>query len=336
MLLLACASTQATPELETTPASNTVTASWTGGELRREDYPAEATAQLERMEAEYLMTRYQTEVQIAEGISLERLVEAEASQNGVGIEEFLQSEVESKIEPPSEADIAAFYETNKARMGGRSLEEMKSTLFGVILEERRGTALEAWVDSLKEKHSFTLNVPFPDMPRVDVSVDDDPSIGPEDAPVTIIEFAEYECHYCGQSKAVLDQVVETYGDKVRLVYRDFPLGFHQRAIPAAVAANCAGAQGQYFAMHDKLLANQVNLDDATFKTYAEELGLDIPAWETCLTDPAQVAEIQADLQAGTEAGVSGTPGFFINGVFLGGALPFSTFKAVIDQELASR
>jgi protein-disulfide isomerase len=119
------------------------------------------------------------------------------------------------------------------------------------------------------------------------------------------------------------------------VYRDFPLGFHQRAIPAAVAANCAGAQGKYFEMHDRLLANQGNLDDATFKAYAEELNLDMSAWETCLSDPAQVAEIQADLKDGSEAGVSGTPGFFINGVFLGGALPFSTFKAVIDQELAS-
>jgi len=290
--------------------------------------------QLTRMESEYLMNRYQTEVQIAEGMALEKMVEAEASSKGKDVETLLRDEVESKISPPTPQEVEAFYQQNLARMGGRSLEEMQATLFGVLLDEKRDGMLKDWLGELKEKHGYSLRVPFPQLPRFSVDADDDPFIGPADAPVTIIEFGEYQCPYCAKSKEITDQVLAAYGDKVRLVYRDFPLGFHARAIPAAVAANCAGAQGKYFPMHDLILANQADLADETFKAYAAQLDLDLSAWETCLADPAQVAEIQKDMADGEAMGVTGTPGFFINGIFLGGALPFETFEVIINRELS--
>lgn len=336
-LLFACASTQPVAEADSpaaaAPAGSGLLASWSGGEIRETDLDESTRFQLLKMEGEYLMNRYQTELQIAEGMAIEKMVEAEAAAAGVEIDALLQQEVESKVTPPTDEAIAAFYADNLPRMGGRTLEEMKSTLQGVLLEEARGEALQTWLDALKSRMNFEVKVTFPDMPRFDVSTDDDPFTGPEDAPVTIIEFGEYECPYCARSKEVTDQVLEAYGDKVRLVYRDFPLGFHQRAIPAAIAANCAGAQDQYFPMHDLILENQGDLSDAAFKRYATDLGLDLAAWETCLKDPAQVAEIQKDMEDGQKAGVSGTPGFFVNGIFLGGALPFETFKAIIDREL---
>ena len=336
-LLFACASTQPVAEADSPAAAETagteVLASWSGGEIRHADLDDNTRFQLLKMEGEYLMNRYQTELQIAEGMAIEKMVEAEAAAAGVEIEALLQQEVESKITPPTDESIASFYEENLARMGGRTLEEMKVTLEGVLLEEARGEALQTWLDALKARMNFEVKVRFPEMPRFEVSTDDDPFTDPADAPVTIIEFGEYECPYCARSKEITDQVLEAYGDKVRLVYRDFPLGFHQRAIPAAVAANCAGVQDKYFPMHDLILENQGDLSDAAFKRYATDLGLDLAAWESCLTDPAQVAEIQKDMEDGQKAGVSGTPGFFINGIFLGGALPFETFKAIIDREL---
>lgn len=336
-LLIACASTQPVAEADS-PTSSTTTesgtlASWSGGQITDADLDDDTRFQLQRMEGEYLMNRYQTELQIAEGMAIEKMVETEAAAAGVEIEALLQREVESKITPPTAQEIEVFYQENLARMGGRTLAEMNSTLENVLLEEKRGAALQNWLDDLKTRMDFKIMVPFPEMPRVEVSTDDDYFTGPADAPVTIIEFGEYECPYCARSKEITDQVLEAYGDKVRLVYRDFPLGFHQRAIPAAVAANCAGAQGQYFPMHDLILENQGDLSDEAFKRYAEELKLDIAAWETCLGDPAQIIEIQKDMEDGQKAGVSGTPGFFINGIFLGGALPFETFKAIIDREL---
>jgi len=313
----------------------TVFASWNEGQVSLSDLDAPTRQQLTRMESEYLMNRYQTEVQIAEGMALEQMVEAEAKSKSMDVETLLRSEVESKITPPTPDEISEFYAQNVARMGGRTLEEMQATLHGVLLDEKRDGLLKDWLSALKERHGFKLEVPFPDLPRFAVTADDDPFIGPEDAPVTIIEFGEYQCPYCAKSKEITDQVLAAFPDKIRLVYRDFPLGFHDRAIPAAVAANCAGAQDKYFPMHDLILANQGNLQDDTFKAYATQLGLDMNQWETCLSDPAQIEEIQGDMADGEAFGVTGTPGFFINGIFLGGALPFETFETIINRELAA-
>jgi len=336
LLLIACASTPTPAEAESPEAAETtVFASWNEGQIVLDDLDEPTKLKLTQMESEYLMGRYQTEVQIAEGMALEKMVEAEAQTKSVDVESLLRNEVESKITPPSAEEVAAFYSQNLSRMGGRSLEEMQATLYGVLLDEKRDGLLKTWLGDLKTRHGYTLKVPFPNLPRFNVTADDDPFVGPEDAPVTIIEFGEYQCPYCAKSKEITDQVLAAYPGKVRLVYRDFPLGFHDRAIPAAIAANCAGAQDKYFPMHDLILAAQSNLEDETFEAYAMQLGLKMDTWEACLVDPAQVAEIQKDMKDGEAFGVTGTPGFFINGIFLGGALPFETFETIINRELAA-
>ena len=144
-------------------------------------------------------------------------------------------------------------------------------------------------------------------------------MGPADAKVTIVQFAEYQCPYCGKAGESVDKVMETYGDDVRMVFRDFPLSFHPRAVPAAVAANCAGEQGQYWEMHNRLMSNQRALEDADLTAHAEALKLDLAKWNTCREDPAQAAEVMKDFEDGQEVGVSGTPTFFINGIMISGA-----------------
>jgi protein-disulfide isomerase len=341
LLLIACASTPTPAEVEnpalpnTGRAETTVFASWNEGQIELSDLDESTKLQLTQMESEYLMKRYQTEVQIAEGMALEKMVEAEANSKSLDVEALLRNEVESKITPPSEQDITLFYAQNIERMAGRSLEVMQATLHGVLLDQKRDELLKGWLSDLKSRHGFALKVPFPDLPRFAVTADDDPFIGPEDAPVTIIEFGEYQCPYCAKSKEITDQVLAAFPGKIRLVYRDFPLGFHDRAIPAAIAANCAGEQDKYFPMHDLILAAQTDLRHETFKGYATQLELDMGAWETCLSDPAQVAEIENDIKDGETFGVTGTPGFFINGIFLGGALPFETFEIIVNRELAA-
>ena len=331
LLLFACASTPASTTTSQ-PAENTTLATWENGSLSVSDLDDEITRQLKQMEAEYLLKRYQTEVQIAEGLGIEKVAEA----TGQDLQQLIIQEVTTKAVPPTDAEVQSFYEENKARMGDRSLEEAAASISAFLQEERSKEIVDQWLAAFKAKHNFKVSVPFPDLPRFEVSVDDDPSIGPDDAPITIIEFGEYECPFCARAKVVTDQLMKNYEGKIRRVYRDFPLGFHQRAIPAAVAANCAGAQDKYFPMHDLILGDQSNLSDEAFKSYAEQLKLDIPAWETCLQDPAQVAEIRADMADGEKVGVSGTPGFFINGIFLSGALPYETFEAIIERELAKK
>jgi len=174
----------------------------------------------------------------------------------------------------------------------------------------------------------------------EISADDDPVLGDPDAPVTIVEFSDYECPFCGRHfRQVLPKIIKEYVDtgKVKIVFRDFPLSFHPDAMPAAVAANCArelsGSDKIYFQFHDKLFENQKNLTRENFIKYAEDLGLDKNKFAACL-DKNDTAEIKADIADGQKYGVSGTPGFFINGTAVKGAYPLETFKEIIDGELA--
>ncbi len=172
-----------------------------------------------------------------------------------------------------------------------------------------------------------------------VLADDDPFMGEDNAPVTIVEFSDYECPFCARFyQQTLPQIKSEYIDtgKVKFVYRDFPLGFHQQAEPAALAANCAGEQGKYFEFHDKIFNNDgaAGKSSTDYKKWAQELSLNVAKWETCLSDPKQKQEIQKDLADGSAAGVAGTPGFIINGKLVSGAQPFSVFQQVIEAELS--
>lgn len=186
----------------------------------------------------------------------------------------------------------------------------------------------------------------PDVPatpeRMSVSADDDPSIGPADAPVTIVEFSDYQCPYCKRFRdQTLDQLLSTYEGKIRFVYRDFPLnGIHPAAQQAAEAAECADDQGQFWAMHDLIFQGQNALAKAPgatdlFKVYAAKLKLDMEQFSTCLESGMHASEVQRDLEDGIAYGVNDTPTFFINGQLVSGAVPFATLAELIDQELGS-
>ena len=176
--------------------------------------------------------------------------------------------------------------------------------------------------------------PEPEPEVVEVSADDDTPRGSPSAPVKIIMFSDYQCPYCSSAEATVDQIRETYGDDVVIYFRDFPLSSHQFAQKAAEAAECAGEQGKYWEMHDKLFENQAELTVGDLKQYAADLGLNTDAFDSCLDSGAMTAEVQKDFSDGQAAGVSGTPTFIINGKVLVGAQPFSSFKPLIDAELA--
>ena len=169
-------------------------------------------------------------------------------------------------------------------------------------------------------------------------IDDDSVKGDKDAPVTIVEFSDYECPFCTKFyEQSLQQIEKNYVDtgKVKFVYRDFPLGFHQNAQKAAEAAECAGEQDKYFEMHDLLFEKGVVGGVSTFKQYAKDLKLDTTDFDQCLDSGAMAQEVKDDFAAGQQLGVSGTPAFFINGKLVSGAQPYSVFEQIIEQELSS-
>lgn len=172
---------------------------------------------------------------------------------------------------------------------------------------------------------------------LEVSVDDDAIKGDVNAPVTIVEFSDFECPFCGRYvQDTYPSIVEEYIDtgKVRYVFRDFPLNFHANAQKASEAAECAGEQGMYWEMHDVLFENQNALGIASLKTYADELGLDTDDFDECLDSGAMADEVLQDMADGQAYGVSGTPAFFINGKLISGAQPFSAFEVEIEAALA--
>ena len=168
--------------------------------------------------------------------------------------------------------------------------------------------------------------------KVDVP-DTSPSFGPKHAKVTIVEWSDFECPFCGRVVPTLAKIKETYGKDVRVVFRHQPLPFHPNAKPAAEAAMAAHEQGKFWEMHDKLFSNQKSLDRATFEKYAQELKLDMNKFKAALDSGKYRAQIDADSAAGSAVGANGTPTFFVNGRTLVGAQPFEAFKQAIDEEM---
>jgi protein-disulfide isomerase len=151
--------------------------------------------------------------------------------------------------------------------------------------------------------------------------------------VQIIEFSDFECPFCLRANPTITQLLKTYGDRVRLVYRHYPLPNHPNARPAAEASACANEQGLFWEYHDRLFANQSRLSPADLKQHAAELGLDSAKFNACVDSRRFQKDVEEDMAAGARLGVSGTPHFFINGRVLNGAQPIENFRAVIDDEL---
>jgi len=175
----------------------------------------------------------------------------------------------------------------------------------------------------------------PDPERVyTVDIGDAPARGPESAPVTIVEFSDFQCPFCARVTPTLEQIKQEYGDRVRLIFKHNPLAFHARAMGAHQASLAAGEQGKFWEMHDRLFADQQALDPESLKAHAEELGLDLAAFERAMSSPEVAAKIDADKAQARELGANGTPSFFINGRFLNGAQPYEVFRERIEAELA--
>ncbi|MFH0864337.1 MAG: thioredoxin domain-containing protein [Candidatus Gottesmanbacteria bacterium] len=158
--------------------------------------------------------------------------------------------------------------------------------------------------------------------------------GPAGAKVTIVEFSDFQCPYCSRVLPTVQQIMDTYKDKVRIVFRQYPLSFHENAQAAAEASLCANDQDKFWEMHDKMFANQDKLTVTDLKQYAADLGLNAATFNTCLDNNKYKEAIQTDISDANAVGVSGTPAFFINGEPLFGAYPFASFKAIIDAQLA--
>jgi protein-disulfide isomerase len=163
---------------------------------------------------------------------------------------------------------------------------------------------------------------------------DDPSWGPANAKVTIVEFGDFECSFCRQwYSTVYNQIYANYNTKVRFIFRDMALSFHPNAKPAGIAANCANAQGKYWDYFRLLFGDPRGLGSTQYQAYAQEVGMDISAFNSCIASNKFANEIDLDMQDAERLGVSGVPAFFINKRYISGLQPYETFREAIEAEL---
>jgi protein-disulfide isomerase len=274
---------------------------------------------------------YDLQRQILDQVILEQLVAKEAKSRGITPEALRKAEVDDKTTPVTAEEVDAFYEQNKGQMGGRSKDEMRPQLERYLQGQRAQEANRKFESGLKEKSAVRVHL-APPRAAVDFPADA-PSMGPADAPITIVEFTDYECPYCQRAQATVDEIMKLYGTKVRLIARDYPLDFHTRALYASRAVHCADDQKKFWDYHHDLLRHPSNFSDEDLVRRAGLFKLDDAAFKTCIGSDKHDAKIRGAQRDGEKLGVTGTPAFFVNGRMINGALPKEKFVELIDDEL---
>jgi predicted DsbA family dithiol-disulfide isomerase len=326
--LVACSPASQTPQAEDPGA---VVATLNGAEIHEADLEtwirdqlyAEATQDKDESEL------HEFRIEWLERMIEDRLLAAEAEKRGLDLA-GLQRETVGDLQIPDE-QVATFFEQNKERLAQASFEDLAPRIRDFLLQQTRAQEWSRFVSGLREAADVRFEL---EPPRTEVAALG-PLRGPADAPVTVVEFSDFNCPFCQSVNATLEALRERYPTQVRIVFRHFPLDqLHPRARPIAEASVCAEEQGRFWEFHDRVFADGAALADDAIRATAEASGLDLSAFEACLAAGRAKATVERDVEAGQAAGVTGTPAFFVNGIRLSGAQPLEAFVRVIEQELA--
>jgi len=276
-----------------------------------------------------LYTYYQSETRALNELIDKRLIEQQAKRENLTVEQLLDREVNSKVKDATEDQMRVYYE-------GLEVDQPYETVRGKIVEKirqlRTDKARAAYVATLRAKTTVYIALA---PPKVNVDTQDAQMLGPEKAPVTLVEFADYECPYCQKVAADLRRLKTDMGDKLSFTYKDFPLSMHARAEKAAEATRCASKQGKFWELHDEIFRSK-GLDVDQLKAEARTLKLNGDDFDKCLDSGEEAAVVDKDRREGARLGITGTPAFFINGHFLSGALDYATLRQVVEQQLAAQ
>jgi protein-disulfide isomerase len=300
-----------------------------GKAISAEELTAKVAPQLQQLRNQ----EYEVKSQALEGLIDQKLLNAEAARREISVGELLRQEVDSKTPQPTAAEVEAFYQGQKDRIN-QPLEQVKEQLQQMLLQNRAQQVRAGFLRTLRDQTAVSvLLVP----PRIEVAMDPNRLRGNPNAPVTIVEFSDFQCPYCQRAYPTVQAVLSKYAKQVKLSYRDFPLrGLHPQAEMAAQASRCAGEQGKFWEYHDELFNKPNQLSKEQLAEHATTVGLDREQFQACLDSGRFDGSIEQDLQEGMQAGVTGTPAFFIDGILVSGAQPASVFEKTIEGELAAQ
>ena len=266
----------------------------------------------------------------------EQLLAQEASKRGITTAALLEAEVTSKSSTVTDEEVAVYYGANQTKLQ-KDLNAWREQIRKFLNMQKADERRTAYLQQLRSQHKVEVFLKAPPIFRAEIVTAGAYAKGPANAPIQLVEFSDFHCPFCKRVEPTIAEVLKKYDGKIRFVYKDFPLdSLHPQARAAAEAARCAGEQGKYWEFHGKVYAGAPDASAATMQAYAKDVGLDAATFETCRSSRKYQAQVQADAAEGTKLGVSGTPGFFINGRFLSGAQPLEAFSKIIDEELKTR
>lgn len=290
-----------------------------------------SSAEFERQRASALFQArnsfYEAEKKAVEDYIDEYLLEREAKRENVTVTELLKRHVDNQIaKDPDDEALAVYYE-------GLDINEpfsaVKEKIVEHIRQKRLARAKTAYVKSLREHSKIAVTLV---VPRTQVSLAETPVRGDKHAPVTLVEYADYECPYCQQVQPQLDRLESEYKGKLAFAYKDMPLPMHSHAQKAAEAAQCAGLQDKYWEFHDVLVKSK-DLEVPQLKAAAAKIGLDTGAFNNCLDTGKRADAVKATLDEAQKLGLQGTPSFFLNGRFFSGNIPYEQLSQMVEEEL---
>lgn len=303
-----------------------------GVPITTQDVEAPIASQLGKLEEQI----YNLKRQRVEALINERLLAVEAAKRKLAVAALLDAEVTAKVGLVTEQEIDKAYEANKGKFKGEEAQ-IKEQLRAALQNQKLALRRQEFLTALRSEAKIVVSLKPPPVLRAQVGTEGVATKGDSKAPVTIVEFTDFHCPFCKRVLNSLAEIEAKYAGKIRLVFRDFPIDqLHPAARKAHEAARCANDQGKFWAYHDKLFASAPRASIDNLKSYAKEVGMDVAAFDKCLSSAKYQAAVQKDIDEGTRLGVTGTPSFFINGRLLVGAAPVENFIRVIDEELAAK
>jgi len=309
--------------------SDPVVAEFNGTKVKASEAFAQIKTRLFDLEEEVFRTKEQA---INEYVD-QKILEVEAKKQNLSKEQLLEKETGGAAPAEvSDQEINDFLASKGLSLNDKRIkkEDVKEYLkFRQKFEKQ-----QQYVAKLRDAAKVKILVAEPESPKLTVAVEGLPSWGNNKAPVTIIEFSDFQCPFCARAVPTIERIKAEYGpDKVRFVFHHLPLPNHNRAVPASLAASCANEQGKFWEMHNMLFENQAKLEDGDLKEYAKKLELDAAKFAECYDKKAHMDKIEASKKESEKVGISATPSFVINGVLIQGAQPFERFKEKIDRAL---
>lgn len=307
---------------QTTPDAGQVVAKVSGDNLTIADLQQKEGGKLLQAEYQY----YLNERKALEELIDNQLLQDQARRENITLDQLLKNEVYKNVKDPTEDQLQVYYEGLDTQ---EPYSAVREDVLQHIRELRRNKARAAYVENLRKEARINIML-LP--PSADVDIAKAAANGSLNAPVVLVEFADYECPYCQKVNPQIQQLKKEYGNNLTIVYKDFPLPMHHGSEKAAEAARCAGEQGKFWLYHDVLFySRQVEVD--ALKEHARVLNLDTEKFDTCLDSGAESAAVKKDLEEAKSLGLTGTPSFFVNGHFFSGVVDYAALKDMVNQQM---